>query len=112
MANKFWRNLGAALLVWLALVFAGDLGIMGVTLALRPSPDALLAGLLVNPLQVFKLGAIYGLRATLDTLGVAGQYASYRFGEALPLVLAGLLAVWSVASFGSAFALFNRRGDL
>jgi Cu-processing system permease protein len=103
---------GAALLVWLGLVFLGDLGIAGATLSLRPAPGALLAMLLVNPLQIFKLSAIYSLRATLDTLGPVGQYAAYRFGEALPLLLLGLLVVWIIATFGLAFSLFNRRGDL
>jgi Cu-processing system permease protein len=112
VSRKAAAATGVALIVWLALVFAGDLGVLGLTVALRPSPDALLAMLLVNPLQVFKLSAIYGLRATLDTLGVAGQYASYRFGALLPLVLSGLLLAWIVAGFGSAFALFNRRGDV
>src|SRR5262245_23647484 len=112
LARKSATAMGAALLVWLCLVFAGDLGMLGATLALRPSPDALLAGLLVNPLQMFKLAAIYGLRGTLDTLGVAGQYALFRFGTALPLVLAGLLVAWMVASFGAAFGLFSTRRDL
>ncbi|MCL5999550.1 MAG: ABC transporter permease [Chloroflexi bacterium] len=112
LARKSAAAIGVALVVWLVLVFAGDLGVMGVTVSLRPSPDALLAMLLVNPLQVFKLGAVYGLRATLDTLGVAGQYAVFRFGAALPWLLAGLLAGWAILCFGLAYALFNRRGDL
>lgn len=103
---------GAALLVWLALVFLGDLGLVGASLALRPTPAALLAMLLANPLQVFKLAAVYGLRATLDTLGPVGQFALFRFGEALPLLLLALLIAWIVASFGLAFVIFNRRGDL
>ena len=102
---------GAALVVWLALVFFSDLGLVGVTLALRPTPETLLALLLANPLQLFKLGAIYSLRATLDALGAAGQYAVYRFGPALPTLLAGLLTAWAVAAFGGALALFSRRGD-
>jgi Cu-processing system permease protein len=112
LTRKSATALGAALIVWLALVFLGDLGVMGATLALRPTPEVLLAFLLANPLQVFKLGAIYSLRATLDTLGAAGQYALYRFGMALPALLFGLLALWLIATFGAAFALFNRRGDL
>src|SRR3990172_172275 len=75
-------------------------------------PAALLAMLLANPLQVFKLAAIYGLRATLDTLGPVGQFAVYRFGDLLPLLLVGLLAAWIVAGFGLAFAIFRRKGDL
>jgi Cu-processing system permease protein len=103
---------GAALLIWLVLVFFGDLGVIGATLALRPTPATLLVMLLSNPLQLFKLAAIYNLRATLDTLGPVGQYAVYRFGDGLEGLLLGLLLVWIVATFAVAFALFNRKGDL
>ena len=103
---------GAALVLWLALVFLGDLGLVGATLSLRPSPATLLGLLLANPLQVFKLSAIYSLRATLDTLGPVGQFAAFRFGDALPLLLVALLVVWIIVTFGTAFVLFNRRGDL
>ncbi len=102
---------GAALLAWLVLVFFGDLGVVATTLSLRPTPGTLLGLLLANPLQVFKLGAIFSLRATLDTLGGAGQYAVRHFGERLPLLLGGLLLAWALAAFGLAFALFSRRGD-
>jgi len=103
---------GAALLLWLALVFLGDLALVGTVLALRPSPTAILGMLLVNPLQVFKVGAIYSLHATLDTLGPVGQYAVYQFGAILPLLLAGLLIGWILVSFGLAFAIFQRKGEL
>jgi Cu-processing system permease protein len=102
---------GAALLLWLGLVFLGDLGLVGATLALRPTAEGLLATLLVNPLQAFKLGAIYSLRATLDTLGPVGQYATYRFGEGLPFLLGALLAGWAVVTFSMAFGLFKLRRD-
>jgi Cu-processing system permease protein len=92
-------------------VFLGDLGLVGATLTFRPAPQLMLGMLLVNPLQVFKLGAIYSLRATLDTLGAAGQYAVIEFGSNLPLLLVGLLVTWIVVTFGGAFVVFNRRGD-
>lgn len=100
---------GAALILWLALVFLGDLGMIGTTVAFRPAPSAMLTMLLVNPLQIFKLGAVYSLRATLDALGAAGQYAAIQFGVVLPWLLAGLLGLWIVVSFGAAFALFNQK---
>ena len=102
----------AALLLWLGLVFLADLGLVGATLALRPTAPGLLGALLANPLQSFKLGAIYSLRATLDTLGPVGQYATYRFGAALPALLGGLLAGWTFATFGIAFILFKFRRDV
>jgi Cu-processing system permease protein len=111
LARKSATALGACLLVWLGLVFFSDLGVVGATLAFRPAPSGLLAMLLANPLQIFKLAAIYSLRATLDTLGAVGQYAAYRFGPALPVLLVSLLAGWSALTFGAAFVIFNRRGD-
>jgi Cu-processing system permease protein len=111
LTRKASTSMGAALLLWLALVFLSDIGLISATLIWRPTPAGLLAVLLVNPLQIFKLGAIYSLRATLDTLGPVGQYAVYRFGEALPWLLAGLLAAWALASIGGAYWLFARKGE-
>ncbi len=102
---------GAALIFWLALVFLADLGVLGAALTWRPNPAGLLALLLINPLQIFKVGAIFSLRATLDSLGPVGQYALFRFGEQLPLLLLGLLALWALAAFTIAFAIFNRKGE-
>lgn len=102
---------GAALIIWLVLVFFGDLGLVGTTLSFRPTPGMLFTLLIANPLQIFKLAAIYSLRATLDTLGAVGQYAYYEFGNALPILLTGLLIAWSIVGFGIAFVVFNRRGD-
>jgi Cu-processing system permease protein len=112
LTRKGSTAMGASLLLWLGLVFFGDLSVVAATLALRPTPAVLLGMLLINPLQAFKLGAIYALRATLDTLGAVGHYAVYRFGEALPIVLLALLLGWISLSFGAALALFSRRGDV
>ncbi len=103
---------GAALLVWLGLVFFGDLGLVGATLAWRPTTDVLFAMLIANPLQVFKLASIYSLRATLDTLGPVGQHALFQFGQSLSVVLLLLLAGWIVVTFGTALALFTHGGDI
>jgi ABC-type transport system involved in multi-copper enzyme maturation permease subunit len=111
LARKAAAANGAALVLWLGLAFLGDLGIIGAVLKTNPSPGALLTMLVINPLQVFKLGAIYSLQATLDTLGAAGQYATFHFGERLPLLLGGLLCLWAAGTFSGAFALFNRRQD-
>ena len=102
---------GAALILWLALVFLADLGVLGAALTWRPNPAGLLGLLVINPLQIFKLGAIYSLRATLDSLGPVGQYALFRFGEQLPLLLIGLLALWALAAFAVAFTIFNQKGE-
>lgn len=102
---------GAALIVWLALVFLADVGVLAAALTWRPNPAGMLALLVINPLQLFKLGAIYSLRATLDGLGPVGQYALFRFGAQLPLLLVGLLLLWTAVAFASAFLIFNRKGE-
>ena len=112
LVQKASTATGTALLVWLGLAFLGDLALVGAVLATRPAPASLLGMLVINPLQLFKLGAIYSLRATLDTLGATGQYAMYRFGESLPLLLGGLLLLWAIVAFGGAFMRFNQRQDL
>jgi Cu-processing system permease protein len=111
LTRKASTAAGAALVLWLGLVFFGDLGLVGATLAWRPTPDVLFMMLIANPLQVFKLASIYSLRATLDTLGAVGQFALFQFGSGLPVVFFALLAGWIVATFGIAFILFSRKGD-
>jgi Cu-processing system permease protein len=103
--------MGAALLLWLVVAFLGDLTLIGTVLALHPSPAILLTLLVINPLQIFKLGAILGLHATLNTLGAAGQYAEFHFGQALPWLLSALLLGWAAAAFSAAMVLFNRWND-
>lgn len=107
--RKVGTATGAALLLWLGLVFLGDLAVVGTVLTFRPTPASLLALLLVNPLQVFKLGAIYTLRASLDALGTVGQFAVYRFGDSLSLVLPALLLGWAGITLSSAYWIFKRR---
>lgn len=111
VARKTATATSAALMLWLALVFFSDLGMIGATLAFRPTTETLFALLVANPLQTFKLAAIFSLRATLDTLGAVGQYAFYEFGEGLPALLIGVLTTWLLALVAAAFALFAKRGD-
>ncbi len=110
--RKSSTAMGIALLLWLGLAFLGDLTLIGTIIAIRPTPASLFGLLVINPLQIFKLGAIYSLRATLDTLGAAGQFAVYRYGSSLPFLLAGLLILWALVSLTTAFWFFNWRRDL
>lgn len=108
LAQKAATAIGSALLLWLGLAFIGDLTLIGAVLMLRPTPTNLFTLLVINPLQIFKLGAIYSLQATLDTLGPAGQYAVFNFGAALPYLLASLLILWAATTFLLAFWFFNK----
>lgn len=101
---------GVALFVWLALVFAGDLGLMGTAVTMRLDVGTLLALTLLNPLEAYRIGAIAAITGTLDVLGPAGVYASRTLGRGLVAVLAGVLVAWSVIPLVAAGLVFGRRG--
>ena len=112
LASRASVATGLALFVWLAMVFGGDLGLMGTALVLRLDAGTLLGVSLVNPLQVFKVAAVLVLQGGLEALGPAGAYASARWGEGLAPALAGLLALWTIVPLLGAGWLLRRRGVL
>lgn len=103
---------GLALFLWLILVFFGDLGVMGTALVLQLSVDQLFALALINPLQLFKIAAVFSLRQNLEVLGPAGVYALRTYGGQLLPLLLGLLAAWGLFPFLTAGFFFKRRGVL
>ncbi len=111
-AKKTASAIGVAIFVWLLLVFFGDLGLMGSAIVLRLQVAELFTLAVFNPLQVFKLAAIWNLRSSLEVLGPAGAYASHTFGEALLPVLVAILGLWIVLPLAGAFAVFRLRGGL
>jgi Cu-processing system permease protein len=102
---------GAAMVLWLGLVFLGDLALMGAVLTLKINVQTLLGLTLLNPLQVFKVAAIYGLQSSLETLGPAGLFAVRTLGAWLMPMLIGWLIIWISAPLLATAAIFVRRGD-
>ncbi len=103
---------GVALFLWLALVFLGDLGLMGTSIAFKLPIDALFNLALLNSLQVFKMSALLGLNATLDVLGPAGIYAMQTYRESLTALFLGSLALWVVLPLGGAYLVFSLRREI
>jgi Cu-processing system permease protein len=112
MARRAGAALGAAIVLWLLLVFLGDLGLMGSTLVFKLQVADLFRLSLLNPLQVFKMAALGSIHASLDVLGPAGLYATQTYGDGLPWIFAGALAAWTVLPLAAAFAVFTLRGDV
>lgn len=109
-ARKTAVAMAVALFLWLLFVFLSDLALMGSALAFRLRADQLFGLALLNPLQVFKIGAIRQLHASLDLLGPVGLYATRTLGAALPWALAGALAAWLVLPLALALLVFRFRG--
>lgn len=101
---------GLALFLWLVLVYFGDLGLMGTAVVVGLKVEQLLTLALINPLQVFKLAAVFDLRQNLEVLGPAGIYAFRTYGGALWPMLVGLLLAWVAVPFGLATWVFKKRG--
>jgi Cu-processing system permease protein len=112
LARKATVATGAAIFVWLSLVFLSDLGLIGGTMAFRLEVAQLFRLALLNPLQVFKMAVLGGIHATLDLLGPVGIYADQTYGDSLPLIFGGSLALWTILPLVTALILFATRPRL
>lgn len=99
---------GVTLLIWFVLVFGGDLGILGTSLAIRLSPAVLLASAWLNPLSLYRIIAIDLLGANLEMLGPAGHCAQDALGRwLLPAGFAGMF-VWAAAALAVSYRIYIR----
>lgn len=103
---------GIALFVWVGLVALGDLGLMGTALAFDLSGRTLLAALVANPLQAFKVATLDMLHGGLDTLGPAGAWARHELGAFLLPILVVVLLVWAIVPTVWAAWRLERKGAL
>ncbi len=110
--RKAGAALGTVIFLWLALVFLGDVGLMGSTLVFKLEVADLFGLSLLNPLQVFKMAALGSVHASLDVLGPAGLYAVRTYGGALGWIFGGVLAGWVLVPLGLSYLFFCLRGDV
>ena len=109
--NRGGVAVGIGLFLWLVFVFLGDLGMMGTAITMRVPIDNLFWLSLANPLQIFKMAAIFNIQATLDILGPAGIYAMQRYETYLTAIFMAGLALWVLVPAGIAFARFHAKSD-
>lgn len=100
---------GTALFLWLTLVFLGDLGLMGSTIAFKIGVGDLFHLSLFNPLQVFKIASINSFDTSLDLLGPAGLFAIRTYGDGLSAMLAGVLGAWCVLPLALTMVVMSRK---
>ncbi len=104
--------LGVGVFVWLLLVFVGDMGLMGTSVATNMPVSALFASALLNPVEAYRLTALTALSGSLDALGPAGIFAVDTLGDQLLLALFGVLSLWLVLPVVVAWRRFVGRTDL
>lgn len=99
---------GIAIVTWLVLALVGNLGLMGTAIVMHVSPGVLLAAALLNPLESYRILAIYLLRGSLELLGPAGLAAQASFGRWTGLALGAVLLCWLVAPLALAYRALSR----
>lgn len=108
LASRVAAAQGTAVFLWLALVFLGDLGIMGTALLARVGIQTIFLLSLFNPLQVFKVAVVAMLQPSLDVLGPVGLYATDTLGAWLQPLFVGILAAWVCVPLALAYVAFAR----
>lgn len=101
--------IGVAIGLWLVLVFFGDLGLLGVGLAMNLDAGQLLTIALINPLTDFRIAAITTAGAAKGTLGPAGLLLFYDLGRWTVPTLVAVLLAWGALPLAGAYAVLRRR---
>ena len=108
--KKYDTALGVSIFTWLFLVIFSDLGIIGTSFLVNLNINQVFILSLLNPLQVFKISAIYSLRDNLELLGPVGIYAVRSFGTGLQFLLIGILIIVPTGLIFFTNKLFKKRG--
>jgi Cu-processing system permease protein len=110
VSNSRAQALSAALLVWFIAVLFFDLVLIGLLSGTSLGGRGLLAGLLLNPIEIVRVLAIMHLEPDLTVLGPFGSYLMEEMGKTTATaVLVSALAVWVVTPVAIAIWVFNDR---
>ncbi len=101
--------ISVAFIIWLLSVAFLDLILMGIMLKSRMNPDLIIGVGMINPLQVFRTGALALFDPELTVMGPASYYildtvsrpVFIIFSVAYPVLLGGLLAFWGNKYFNN-----------
>ena len=80
--------LGASFVVWIALLAFIDIALMGLMLQNRMSDDVIITLAMLNPIEVFRIGAISLFDPELTVIGPVAYYLLDTLGSTLLIVYA------------------------
>jgi len=110
-ARRSAAAMGLALVLWLAFVLLGNLGLMGTSTATRLGEGSLFMAAVANPVEAFRLSAMTVLSGSLDVLGPVGTYAVDRFGDRVGWVTGASLVIWAIVPAVIGGFAFRKRAD-
>jgi len=103
------RVVGAAFAVWLFLVYASDLGTIGLVVARNLAPQQVFFLAVLNPIEDARLLGTLALSGRLDVLGPVGLFGLDRFGPTgLRVLLSAALGATTLVSFLWGYRVFRR----
>jgi ABC-2 type transport system permease protein len=99
--------LGSSFMIWIVLLAFIDIALIGLMLQNRISDDAIIAVAMLNPIEVFRIGAISLFDPELTVIGPVAYYLLDTFGSKMiiiyaliyPIVLGGLFAFFGYIAF-------------
>jgi len=97
--------ISVAFIIWLVAVAFLDLLLMGIMLRSRMSPDLIIGVGMINPLQVFRTGALALFDPELTVMGPASYYILDTVSRSLFVVFSILYPI----TLGGLFAYFGNR---
>lgn len=110
VCNSRAQALSVALLFWFVAVLLFDLVLIGLVSGASLGGRGLLAGLLLNPVEIVRVLAIMHLEPDLTVLGPFGSYLMEELGRGMATaVLLAALAVWVIAPVAIAVWAFSDR---
>jgi Cu-processing system permease protein len=103
------RVVGASFATWLWLVYASDLGSIGLVVARRLGPAELFALSLVNPVQQARILGTLVLSRRLEVLGPVGIFGLDTLGaRGVALLALGELALVTILALAAGYGFFRR----
>jgi Cu-processing system permease protein len=104
------QAMAGALIVWFIAVLFYDLVLVGLVSGADLGGRGLLAGLVLNPIEIVRVLAIMHLEPDLTVLGPFGSYIMEDFGKGMATaVLLTALAAWVITPMAIATWIFSDR---
>jgi Cu-processing system permease protein len=110
VSNSRAQAMSAALVIWFVAVLFFDLVLIGLLSGTSLGGRGLLAGLLLNPIEIVRVLAIMNLEPDLTALGPFGSYLMEDMGRGTATAVLGVaLAVWVITPMAIATWIFSDR---
>jgi ABC-2 type transport system permease protein len=99
--------LGSSFMIWIVLLAFIDIALIGLMLQNRISDSAIITVAMLNPIEVFRIGAISLFDPELTVIGPVAYYLLDNFGSKMiiayaliyPIILGGLFAFFGYIAF-------------